>query len=99
MNAPYFTQDPIVESPPIQRQQPPHLVTTALLGIIIFACAGCSAVYDRQMQNGRNTCFQIDDPQRRNDCLRYYSQSYDSYEDEVRKIRKGDTKNSSKREP
>lgn len=75
-------------------QVPSRLAAFALAGVVAMACTGCSAVYDRKMQNGRGACLQIDDAQRRSDCLRSYSLSYDRYEEEVRKARSGGSKDS-----
>lgn len=69
-----------------------RLAVWVIAGVVTMACSGCSAVYDRNMQNGRVACLQIDDAQRRSDCLRYYSMSYERYEDEVRKARSGGAK-------
>lgn len=53
-----------------------------------LATSGCEAVYTRSMQDGKESCWKINDLDRRNECLKYYSKTYQRYEEDVKELRK-----------
>lgn len=67
------------------RTLPVVLLTT----LTALASSGCEAVYTRSMQDGKESCWKINDTVRRNECLQYYSKPYQRYEEDVKDLRKG----------
>ncbi len=65
------------------------LPTVLLATLAALACSGCEAVYTRSMQDGKESCWKINDTVRRNECLQYYSKPYQRYEEDVKDLRKG----------
>jgi hypothetical protein len=63
------------------------LLRSFIISIFALNTAGCAAVYDHNMENGKQSCRKIDDFVKRNQCLKYYSKTYEQYEEDVRKLR------------